>query len=446
MPYKIKAPFLFILAIMVWLQAGAQSLRGKVIYISPAQEVKLKFRSPIEHYSFVNKIESTRFNIKPSGSRNLQINSLAPNFRSSNLVITEGGNTHLFILAYKDQLDAATETTYDFSSKEKLEAETQKMNTRTRTAPVIQTVYKEPAAPAKPTPDTTEVAPAPQVQTTARVEVPPVSSPAVNTSKSVVIPASKPVAVPASKPAPSETDLYKDEISKGDRAFMQKDYASARTSFLAAQQLRPSAKYPALKLSQIDEMEVKKGSPPAKVRAAASKPLAQNKPVEVSESRLAQTNDSIRYDTYIHLADSTAWIAKDYNKSLRWYDSAQRLKPQSTYPANQVKVVKQLQAERDVVTARKRRTAAFNGSMELYRKADALRLERKYEASYKGFSEFLKQVDSANLSLYQSSELHYINQAKDYLARLQPYLPQPKVETPVAPAVTEKSRKKKRKG
>ncbi|HYE55760.1 MAG TPA: hypothetical protein VD996_12995, partial [Chitinophagaceae bacterium] len=113
-------------ALILNLLSHAQSLRGKVVYISANQEVKLKFRSPIDNYSFVNKPESNRFSIKLSGSRNIVVNSATSNAKPASFVITEGENTHLFILQYKNKLDAS-ELVYDYSSKEKLLSESQKL-------------------------------------------------------------------------------------------------------------------------------------------------------------------------------------------------------------------------------------------------------------------------------------------------------------------------------
>ena len=82
--------------------------------------------------------------------------------------------------------------------------------------------------------------------------------------------------------------------------------------------------------------------------------------------------------------------------------------------------------------------------MEDYKKADKLRVERRFEEAYKGFKTFMHQIDTNNLNEYQSSQLLYINQAKDYIARLQPYLPKPKPETPPPAVQTKKGKKKKK--
>ena len=109
---------LLFLAVVGTHQSIAQSIRGKIIYVHPSQVVKFKFRSSVDNYSFVNRDDARLFNVKPSGNKTLLINSVAQLSRSSNLVITEGGNTHLFILMSKTQLDPQTETVYDFSKRQ----------------------------------------------------------------------------------------------------------------------------------------------------------------------------------------------------------------------------------------------------------------------------------------------------------------------------------------
>src|SRR5688572_29595703 len=114
---RICTVLLFLAAVGIY-PSIAQSIRGKIIYVHPSQVVKFKFRSSVDNYSFVNRDDARLFSVKPAGNKSLLINSVAQFSRSSNLVITEGGNTHLFILMSKNQLDAQTETVYDFSKRQ----------------------------------------------------------------------------------------------------------------------------------------------------------------------------------------------------------------------------------------------------------------------------------------------------------------------------------------
>ena len=162
-----------------------------------------------------------------------------------------------------------------------------------------------------------------------------------------------------------------------------------------------------------------------------------------NNERLKQISDSINYEKFIHFGDSTAWIDKDYKSALKWYDSAQKINPQAALPRKQSKVVKQLQQEKEMLEAKKIRETNFNNAMVHYKKGDASRLERNYAESYKEFGEFLKLIDTANLNSYMSSQLYYINQAKDYRERLFIHLPKQK-EEPIVTPVAEKKKKKKR--
>jgi tetratricopeptide (TPR) repeat protein len=424
--------------------------------------VKFKFRSAISNYSFVNKSQASAFKIKSSG-RSLQVNSVAENVKPANIVITEGSNTHLFILAYKSSLDASTETVYDFSSKEKLQQETQKMmakktveppvqsiqvkNTASETSTLVtQAVVTQPPNNTEPTHTAAEIPARPQVAAAADPE----------NNKTVTV---TPVATsPAKKSAETvATPTYSSEITKAAEAFNAKDYSGAKAYFQSAQKLNPSAKYPGVRIAELNVLiakERRNGTPAILKKEMTAKNETQyhlqntqsNHAIsnEVPDEDGAVSLNDASYDAFVHIADSLAWIAKDYKGSLKWYDSAQSVKPGNTYPAKQIRAVKQLYAERELKTMLQHKKAAFNEALLYYKKADALRTERKYEESYKNYAEFLSRVDTVNSDGYMSSELHYIKEAKDYLSRLQPYQPKPKVET-AAPAPTTDKRKKKKK-
>ncbi|HYC28779.1 MAG TPA: hypothetical protein VEB42_08185, partial [Chitinophagaceae bacterium] len=110
------------MAISFGYASQAQSLRGKVIYIS-SQPVKFKFGSRITDYGFTDRTQASTLRVEVSGKKNLSINNTG-NFKTVNLVVTEGANTHLFILYYVGQGNpAAGEEVYDFSTPELLKAE-----------------------------------------------------------------------------------------------------------------------------------------------------------------------------------------------------------------------------------------------------------------------------------------------------------------------------------
>ncbi|MGB8194141.1 MAG: hypothetical protein WCF67_19570 [Chitinophagaceae bacterium] len=475
MIFTLRSVFVLLVVIAFGaFRSDAQSVRGKVIYISPSQEVKFKFRSSVENYSFVNKNQSALFKIK-SGSKSLQINSIAENFKAANLVITEGDNTHLFILAYKNTLDAATETFYDFSTKEKLETETQKMTAGKKSLPVTNIPVKYAAS---------EQPSAPVIQAVNKVETK--TEKVEPKAESIAEPKAELKAAPKTVVKPEEKKpeaKYADLVARADKAYLVRNLDEANDLYAAALLLKPNDSWSMSQLKTIEssknllklktataarDQHTKKDVKLAEKSTAAKstqeylseKPVAKvnnkaNKTADAKEypviqlvipdARHAEMKDSAAYEKFIHLADSNAWTAKNYRAALKWYDSAQRIKPQSSYPGKQIKVVKQLQSERDLITAREQRTAAFDQALKSYKKADTLRMERKYEESYKAYSAFLSQMDTSKSAGYMSRELHYINEAKDYLARLQNYLPKPKVDSVAKPIVQDEKKGKKKK-
>lgn len=251
---------LFVLVIVSNVYAQAQSVRGKIIYVSALQDVKLKFRSAVSNYSFVNKSQASVFKIKSSG-RSLQVNSVAENIKPANIVVTEGSNTHLFILAYKSSLDASTETVYDFSSKEKLQQETQKMMAKKTAEPPVQNI------PAKNTATETGII-VTQAVVTEKVEQvsnktastqPVAEATARPQANSSAEPENNKLTSVANSPAKAKEEIviqptYSSEIAKGTVAFKEKNYKVAKSYFQSARKLNPAAKYPAMRIAEIDKL------------------------------------------------------------------------------------------------------------------------------------------------------------------------------------------------
>lgn len=344
-------------------ESGAQSLRGKIIYVHPTQVVKLKFRSSVDNYSFVNKSESKFFNVKLAKNKTFVINSLGQKFRTSNLVITEGENTHLFILVYKSALNEDTETFYDFSKKNTTPAGSNSMSQGTAYA------AKPEEKADKPAPATTQTSNAVTPKKTVTAEAAPELSANTENATHNAVYVSTPVN--NNTPAPKEVTVPKKEIAFPSYTVM---------------------------------------------------------------------DDSARYDLYVHLGDSAAWIVKDYKTALKWYDSAAHIRPQAALPRRQSKAVKQLLTQAETTTAIKMRNDRFNTAMQHYTKAEAFKTERKFAEAHGEYRQFLQQIDTVNLNAYKSSELYYINAAKDYVVRLQHYVPKPKAEPP--PPVQEQPVKK----
>ncbi len=676
------------------IRTQGQSLRGKIIYVSSSQEVILKFRSGITNFSFTPKESASLFERRLTNNKNFSISSTIENFNVTNLIILEGDNTHLFILEYKEKLDPRTETLYDFSSKEKLRNEAEKIdlaakdasskgtvdttikvtntsNTtttkeHTSTAEEINNAYSELATKAnqaflkknfdeakdfytralvlKPNDPwcisqiqwidnqknarqvedqqkTADLSFKKHVQSgdsafdkksydVARfayndalrekpgdshvknqllkidqalkedsyksfmsigadalsnqlfdnaenaykeaLKIKPNDPEAkkglikISTAKTAATVNQKADQIriekenqyndtvaladnmfdaglyvearkkymKADKMRPGETRVkvriseidsimskrkaevskakqdsinavsYQNEIEKGNKAFEAKDYKKAKSSFEMAQKLKPQEKYPAERISatevmltQIEEekkaevqrkaledannkkysFSIKQGSAAVNkgeyevakafylqaqdLKPAEKLPATQ---LQIINAKLAEIRDNKMYENFLHLGDSS-YIAKDLKTALRWYDSARLLKPTATYPNNQIIAVNKALMLREDIARKNKRTEEFEKALPTFKKADALRLERKYEEAYKGYTEFLNQIDTFNINEYLITERYYVKQAKDFLVRLEQYKPKPTVDTITKPIDGDDKKKKKKK-
>jgi hypothetical protein len=485
------------IAICYSFGANAQSLRGKLIYVSSSQPVKLKFGSRITNYSFIDRAQAGLFNID-AGKKNLSVTSNARNFRTANLVITEGSNSHLFILEYKELLDAAVENSYDFSSAEKLNAEVQKLkmvlnNSSAREAFGKSTTYIPEFSSTNPTTTAPAVNGAGTNHTDESASV-KLTTEASNASK-LETPASKKEQQNINKPSAdniSKTEAKKPETKKlepnnvkPDNAKTLQAKADVKTTETSpaetnpsetnpsetknASTKNPSTKDPAAnaltKNPNNKKLTAATNTPPqttttAPVQTTATTPVAKSTPAQQNEpktlitSALSQPNTTPEeeehipdaYELLVHLGDSTAWIAKNFKGSLYWYDSARKVNPQATYTYKQIAAVKQVLNEQ-ALAAKKQRSEKFQAALPDYKAADVLRVERKFDEAYKAYNKFLSQLDSTSFHEYMPSELYYINQAKDYIVRLQPHLSRPKPVVAPPPAEDNiKKKKKKRKG
>ncbi|HYF32966.1 MAG TPA: hypothetical protein VD993_17700 [Chitinophagaceae bacterium] len=384
--------------------SGAQSQRGKIIYVHPAQVVKLKFRSAVDNYSFVNKEESRLFNIKLANSRTFLINSLAQPARSSNLVITEGENTHLFILVYKGNLNADTELVYDFSNR----------NKSSTTSPNTTAALKQTPQPG----GSLSTQDSRKAKTALPAEEPPATS-TDNVTYSVT---------PANSKPPVQT-----AESNNEATTVQKNITAANNVATTDYTSKP------VENVQLTPKQEKTTTADVKTASYAT---TQSMELYVPD---AAAIDSMRYEHFIHLGDSIAWIAKDYKAALKWYDSALHIKPQAAFPKRQIRAVTQLHLERETLAADRLRKARFDSALQHYKKAEALRVQQQFAPAYNEYKQFLSRIDTTSLAAYKSSELYYINQSKDYLLRLQHYLPKPVVKAPPPPVPDDTPRKKGKK-
>lgn len=436
---------LIAIAICCTCGVNAQSLRGKLIYVSSSQPVKLQFGSRVTNYSFIERSQAALFKIDFSGKKNLSISTAGAKFKYASLSVSEGNNTHLFMLEFKEPLNASSELVYDFSSGEKLNEEVQKgkmvlNNASAREAFGKQEISTVVFSAGTPTPNTAVDA----IKTEPPSELPDRETALLNTAikDSVVVAKSKP------NPSSDKTQSVKlvteaSNASKMATATSKPELKSPVKPATTNVSL-PEAKNNNIPANKPLITEPKKNTvfkPESAVTETKKSAIPAPEPVDTETTEI---NINEGYELLIHLGDSTAWIAKNFEASLRWYDSARKVDPQATYPRKQIAAVKQVMNEQ-LAEDRKERSAKFQLAMPDYKAADALRVDRKFDEAYKGYSKFLSQIDSTRLHEYMSSELHYINQAKDYLVRLQPHLSRPKVEVAPPPPLEDKKIKKKKK-
>jgi len=623
MPFNRKLlSLLFVSLFLCLLESEGQSLRGKVIYISSSQEVLLKFRSAIAKYDFTPKESAALFGRRLTNKKSLSISTSSGSFPLTSLSIIEGNNTHLFFLHYKEKLDPETETLYDFSSKDKLRNETEKLDTpptdavsatkesadsivvvrdsstqeeHQPSAKEIEDRYSETVINAnkafsskkydeakslyalaielKPNDpwSTSQLQNIDNIQNATKVgEVQKASDMSYRNHikaadnafdiKSFATAKFEYGEALAEKPAdpyaksqlskidqlmkdeayksymsiasdalanqqlenatnafnealkikPNDSDAkkalikiavarqasfvnekqektredkekqYNDAITLADNMFEAGLYAEAKTKYLKAGKMRPGEEHVQSRISAIDsimlerkaeankateqkaqeqvrnkqyDLAIKQGNAAFKkneyevarefyLQAQQLKPAEEipTSQLQIIDTKLAENRINELYETFTHFGDST-YIRKDFSSALRWYDSALLMKPDATYPKKQIIAVNQdllVIAE----TARKQKRAEeFDKAYPDFVKANALKLDRKFEEAYIAFSEFLNKLDTLNINEYLLIQQSYINQAKDYLTRLDRYKPKPKSDTLVSPVEDDTKKK-----
>jgi len=273
MPIRRRLTISFLASLFLYpFLTDAQNIRGKVIYISTSQEVLLKFRSGITNYNFTPKETASLFEKQLTNKKNFSISSKAENFSTSSLAIMEGENTHLFILQYKDKLDPTTESLYDFSTKEKLRNEVEKML----------------GGPA-------ETSATPAVHSSTKI---------VATSQVTKTEESKPISQNA-------IDLYLDLTLKANQAFLNKNFTEAKDYYKKALGHRPNDPWCVSQIQRIEDQQYNN---------------------IVADQRKA---DELDYQKHIRIADS-AFVKMAYDMAKSAYTLAMGEKPNDPYAKAQL--------------------------------------------------------------------------------------------------------------
>jgi tetratricopeptide (TPR) repeat protein len=281
--------------------------------------------------------------------------------------------------------------------------------------------------------------------------------------------------------------LYDNTIEKGNKALEAKDLKKAKAAYQQAITLYPDEKYPAERISAIDIMIAQEQAEKnamldrkqqlanaekqyslliSKGNAAMAKkqyevaklhftqastlkptdkvPYAQ---LEIINRKLEEKRNNERYDHFIHLADSTAFSAKNRIASLPFYDSARIIKPAEVYPQRQIKAINDElltdASKKMELQKQKERTEIFNAAYDHFKQGEDARIQHKYPEAYTFYTNFLSKLDTANVNQYLSSQSLYIRLAKDYVIRLEAYKPKPVAE-PIKTAPKNDNRRRRR--
>lgn len=275
-------------------EANAQSLRGKVIYVSQSQEVMIRFGSAIENYSFVNKEESQNFNVRLIKSRTFVVKGVQENLKSSNLVITENANTHLFILVFKDKL-SNNELAYDFSTKEKLLSEIKKIPSSADGTNKNNYVKNIPAQ----------------------------TSNAIETPKAEVDSAQKQL-----------DTRHAQLVARADTLFQEEDYDEAKRLYTAALDLKPDD---SLCISQLKVIELTADLQKLKEQETTD-PIANTQPVQPVTVAPEQKQLDDKYADLI-ARGWQAYVKANYDEANGLYTAALLLKPNDSLSISQLKLI-----------------------------------------------------------------------------------------------------------
>lgn len=159
---------------------------------------------------------------------------------------------------------------------------------------------------------------------------------------------------------------YNELIAEADGLFESEDFGKARVKYAKASEIMESERHPKDRITAIDKL------------------LEEKKNAE--EAQKERDRIEAAYKTAIAAADAFM-SSRDYDRAKAQYEKAQGLKPDETYPADQIKKIKELQ---DEMLAREQ---AENEQREAYnewiRKGDQAILDQDWEAARNAYRQAL---------------------------------------------------------
>lgn len=172
-------------------------------------------------------------------------------------------------------------------------------------------------------------------------------------------------------------DKYKRSIAAADKAFLDKDYELAKTSYNLALETKPADAY-------------------ARGKIAAIEKIQEDIAIQESQAALKALND--RYEAATAEADK-AFANKDYATAKAGYEKAIDLIPNKPYPASQLQLIKRKEYEQ----AELEKTEKYNGLISLGDKAFA---SKSYESAKDYFKKALEVKPDEN---YPKKQIDIIN-------------------------------------
>ena len=140
---------------------------------------------------------------------------------------------------------------------------------------------------------------------------------------------------------------YDTAIAAADRAFQQQRYPEARSSYQQAQQAKPTESYPGEQLSKIDGIE-----------AEQARQLAEKQAADEAARLAAMAAKDREYAEAVGRADNL-FREQQYPQAIAEYRKAQQVKPEESYPAQQIAEAGRLNTELLAAEARNREYARF---------------------------------------------------------------------------------------
>lgn len=291
--------FLFVCVTTFWRSGTGQSITGDTIFVNAEAEIGIKFPTRPSGFYTIPKDAPYNFVTIPLG---FTIGAKSENIKPAQLFVTEGENSHQFVLVFKKDIDYnnTAELSFDYSTKKKLAQRVKEIATKKAKEPFAQTSPATPNVPAD----------------------------AVNKTNPNIPPAN----VPNNNPG-----NYYALMEEGDKDLKLGRYNEAKVNFDKALALRPGD---AIALQRLEEIKFK---------------------IAGKES-FADTEKNRKY-TQLTGEAIALFDLKKYAGSKEAYNKVLELRPGDLYSINQLKKIDKILNNEKGVEEQKRMKELYTGYM-----------------------------------------------------------------------------------